>query len=285
MDNVNNNKTSPLTGMVSNIQRCSIHDGPGIRTTIFLKGCNMKCAWCHNPETISFDPQFILYPNKCIGCGMCSDGCFSGARVLCGEQKTVEEVFAEVLEDAPYYGDKGGVTISGGEPTCQHDFTKSLLELCKKHSIHTAVETNLSLSFDKIIDILKLCDLIMCDLKSINDESHIKYTGITNKTILENINLLDTLGIPFIVRTPIIPTINDNPQEVSNIGEFLGKMDNILYYEMLSYHPLGVSKSNIEGGQEMQVFTKPSKASMNNLASLLSDTGLTILVDGEKINF
>jgi len=132
-----------MTALVTEIQRFSIHDGPGIRTTVFLKGCPLNCAWCHNPECISFDKEEFFYPEKCIGCGKCNEGCFAGARVPCGKEMTPEEVLREVLEDKAYYGKEGGLTVSGGEPLAHRDFTLSLIRLAKDAGIGVGVETTL----------------------------------------------------------------------------------------------------------------------------------------------
>ena len=132
-----------ISGIVADIQRASVHDGPGIRTTVFLKGCPLHCAWCHNPECISSQPQMMYYPEKCIGCGLCHKGCFSGARVMCGKEMTVEEVVREVLLDRDYYGPDGGVTFSGGEALAQKAFLNGLIDECKANGISCAVETSL----------------------------------------------------------------------------------------------------------------------------------------------
>ena len=134
---------SSNSGLIADIQRCSIHDGPGIRTTVFLKGCPLSCVWCHNPECISPEPQTLFYPEKCIGCGFCAEGCYTGARVTCGREMTPEEVFREIERDAPYYGADGGLTVSGGEPLMQADFCAALLDICKSRGVHRAVETSL----------------------------------------------------------------------------------------------------------------------------------------------
>ncbi|MBO5217973.1 MAG: 4Fe-4S cluster-binding domain-containing protein, partial [Clostridia bacterium] len=131
--------TAPVSGIITDITRGSTHDGPGLRTVVFTKGCPLSCKWCHNPECISPEPQTLLYPDKCIGCGMCDKGCFAGAKVKCGREMTVAEVMESVLADRGYYADKGGVTISGGEPMLQRAFTGALVDACKGEGIHTAV--------------------------------------------------------------------------------------------------------------------------------------------------
>lgn len=266
--------------MITNIQRCSVHDGPGIRTTIFMKGCNMKCQWCHNPETISFKEEYMYYPEKCIHCGMCEKGCFSGAKVLCGSEMSISEIMTEALLDKDYYAKDGGVTISGGEPTCQASMTIELLKELKKLNIHTAIESNLTCSTEILKEISSYCDLIMCDMKIFDNEKHIEYTGISNSKILENIKFASTLGIPMIIRTPLIDGVNDGEEEVLNIVEFLSKLDNILYYEFLPYHSLGLSKES-QNNSHIK-FSAPSKEKMNKLVEIAKKHLPTIYVAGVK---
>jgi len=225
-----------IKGLVTDIQRASFHDGDGIRTTVFLKGCPLSCLWCHNPECIPFEKEVMEYPEKCIGCGMCDEGCFSGARVVCGKEMTPQEVFSEIALDTPYFTDGGGVTISGGEPMAQKEFTNELIDICKKNNINCAVETSL-IYFDE--DVLKKLDFVMADFKIWDDELHKRFTGVSNRVIKENFKKLNGLNVPIIARTPVIPGIN---QEIHKISEFLKELENVKQYELLSYHPLGVSK-------------------------------------------
>ena len=247
-----------ISGIVADIQRASVHDGPGIRTTVFLKGCPLHCAWCHNPECIDFKPQTMYYPEKCIGCGLCNQGCFSGAKVICGKEMTVEEVVKQVLLDKDYYGTDGGVTISGGEPFAQRAFLSALIDACKAEGIHCAVETSL-IYFDT--EIFRKIDLVMADLKIWDDEIHKKYTGVSNYAIKENFRKLSELGIPVIARTPVIPEIS---QEIDRISEFLKNLDNVEKYELLPYHPLGGAKREALG-IELDGFSIPSKEFMKEL--------------------
>ena len=247
-----------IKGIVADIQRSSVHDGPGIRTTVFLKGCPLNCAWCHNPECIDYKPQTMYYPEKCIGCGLCEKGCFSGAKVICGKEMTVEEVVKQVLLDKDYYGDEGGVTFSGGEPLAQREFLSALMDACKKEGIHCAIETSL-IYFDA--EIFGKADLVMADLKIWDNELHRTYTGVENEKIKEHFRGLNELGIPIIARTPVIPEIH---QEIDRISEFLGKLDNVEQYELLPYHPLGGGKREALG-IEADGFTIPSKEYMKEL--------------------
>lgn len=227
------------TALITDIQSCSVHDGPGIRTTVFFKGCPLRCVWCHNPECISYKKELMYYPEKCIGCGKCEKGCYSGAKVVCGKEMTAEEIFAQILLDKPYYGKDGGATFSGGEAMTYPEMLKSLILLCKKECISTALETSLYV-YDG--EILKNLDLVMADFKIWDDEAHKKYTGVSNEAIKENFIKLDKLDVPFIVRTPLIPGITDSVENIKSIRDFVKDFKNIKNYELLPYNPLGNSK-------------------------------------------
>jgi len=226
--------------LITDIQRFSVHDGPGLRTTVFFKGCPLNCVWCYNPECISYEKEIMHYPEKCIGCGMCEKGCYSGAKVVCGKEMTAAEIFDEIMLDKPYYGVDGGVTFSGGEALSFPEILKELIVLCKNEGINVAIETSLYI-FNE--DILKSVDCIMADFKLWDDKAHKKYTGVSNEKIKENFEKLDKLGVPFIVRTPLIPGITDNASNISCIRDFIKQFKNIVNYELLPYNPLGTSKA------------------------------------------
>ena len=275
-------RTGRSKGMVADIQRCSTHDGPGIRTTVFLKGCNLRCAWCHNPETIDQGEEWIYYPEKCIGCGFCHEGGYSGARVLCGKEMTVDEVMQDVMLDQPYYSKDGGITVSGGEPLLQPAFTKGLLEAAKSRGIHAAIETNLTLPWRITEPVIRACDLIMMDIKLWQEDLHIKWTGSSNKHVSDNLVRISELGNPVIVRTPIIPTVNDREEEVCQIAEFLSRFKNVLYYELLPYHSLGQSKKLGEKAFKTMNFEKPSRQDMQRMADLAKGYGIKVLISGKE---
>ncbi|MBQ2615053.1 MAG: radical SAM protein [Clostridia bacterium] len=247
-----------IKGIVTDIQRASVHDGPGLRTTVFFKGCPLHCDWCHNPECIAFPPQILAYPEKCIGCGMCEEGCFSGAKVPCGKEMSTDEVLSQILLDKDYYGNEGGVTFSGGEPFSQPEFLSELIDKSKAEGVHCAVETSLITYHEEI---LKKLDLVMADLKIWDDDLHKKHTGVSNKIIKEHFIKLNTLGIPIIARTPVIPEIEQGIEEIS---AFLHSLENVIQYELLPYHPLGESK-RVALGQPKTEFTVPSKDYMKEL--------------------
>ncbi len=247
-----------VKGIVTDIQRASFHDGYGIRTTVFLKGCPLSCKWCHNPECISFEKEIMEYPEKCIHCGKCSEGCFSGARVVCGRELTAREVLEEIDEDRSYYGNDGGVTVSGGEPMAQKDFANELIDICREQKISCAMETSL-IYFDE--KILKKLDFIMADLKIWDSGIHKAYTGVGNEVIKENFKKLNGLNIPIIARTPVIPGVE---QGIDEISEFLKGLSNVVRYELLPYHPLGISKAKALK-RAVEEFNIPSAEYMEEL--------------------
>lgn len=261
-----------MKGVITEIERFSLRDGPGIRTTVFIKGCNMACKWCHNPETLQIRPQLMVYPEKCLGCGACvracksgarsikdgrlrydralctgcgacAGGCFTGALVLSGREMTVEQVMGEILQDRAYYENSGGgVTLSGGELTTQPEFAKALLEAIKAQGISTALETNMHAPWHIYESLLPLVDLVMFDIKIFDAAAHKKWTGVGNDRILKNAKRLAESGKDFLVRTPVIPGVNDAEEEIGNIAEFVGGLGGAQYYELLLFNPLGESK-------------------------------------------
>lgn len=248
-----------MKGIVADIERASTHDGPGIRTVVFLKGCPLNCKWCHNPECISPKPEMLYYPEKCIGCGKCDEGCFTGAKSVCGKEMTPSEVVNEVLQDKIFYSKDGGLTISGGEPMIQANFTYEIASKAKENGIHTAIETSMYLYDEKI---MKNFDLIMFDVKFMNFAKHIEYTGARLETILSNIEKANKLNIPMIARTPVIPNVNDS--DIPEISKFLKSLDSVVKYELLPYHPLGISKAKALK-KEQKRFDIPSKTLMEEL--------------------
>lgn len=272
-------RTGNKKGLVTNIQRYSVHDGPGIRTTVFLKGCNMHCAWCHNPETISLMPEVIVDPTKCIHCGKCDEGCYSGARREVGKWITAEEVVEEILIDKLFYGEKGGVTISGGEPTIQPEFVTEIFSLARKQGIHCAMESNLFTAKALLKQLLPQLDLLMCDLKIWDSEIHRHWTGVSNQIIKDNMVSVNEFGLPMIVRIPVVKGINDNIENIICVSEFLKKLNNVEYLEFLPYHELGLSKQ-LESGHKQQRFEKPSQERLVQLANEALKRGLKVKISG-----
>lgn len=240
-----------MQGTIFNIQRFCVNDGPGIRTTVFLKGCPLSCVWCHNPESQRFEPEILFYKDKCTGCGRCkcvtaADRdfvCFNGAKEICGKTVSADEVTAEVLKDKPFYENSGGgVTLSGGEPLAQYDFSLELLKKAKENGIHTAIETCGYAEKSKILEIAKYVDLFLFDCKETDQELHKKYTGVDNKIILDNLKALSDAGSKIILRCPIIPGFNDRAEHFKGISEIAGKLSGIEHIEIEPFHPLGKGK-------------------------------------------
>ncbi len=261
-----------MNGLITTIQRMSIHDGPGIRSTIFVKGCNLRCKWCHNPETFSPKSELEWIADKCINCGACVEvcmpkaldfnngivqfdkskctacfhcveHCFPEALVKIGRKVSPTEVFTEIAQDFPYFKESnGGITISGGEPMLQFEFVRKTLQLFHQAKIHTAIETNLSVSWDKYKAILPYINLVMADLKLMDSVQHKTWTNVENKKILENILALDKTGIPYYLRTPVVPGVNHSEQQIEEISSFVSRLKNIQKFELLPFHPLADSK-------------------------------------------
>lgn len=296
-----------MTGLITDIQRFSIHDGPGIRTTVFLKGCNMVCAWCHNPEALAIKRQLQFYPDKCIGCGACFSACGYGvheikegmrqlhrahctacgacAEVCCaeslqmaGKEVTIEAVMEEVLADRDFYAHSGGgITLSGGEPACQIAFAKELLNCSKQEGLHTAIETNLSLGWSEYEGLLPFTDLVLFDIKLMDPELHQTWTGISNDIVMSNARTLSETGKPMVVRTPVIPGVNDDPETISAIAEFIKDFKSLQYYELMPYHPLGAGKYTSLGMEyAMRVERAPSEEQMQALAAAARNIGISV---------
>ncbi|MBT5829576.1 MAG: glycyl-radical enzyme activating protein [Candidatus Latescibacteria bacterium] len=287
-----------LRGTVLNIQRFSTQDGPGVRTTVFLKGCTNHCAWCHNPESMRLKPELQVYPDRCIGCGrcveVCSEGahllidgekqfdrelcqmcgrcaedCFAGGLVIAGKEMSVDEVMCEILQDETYYRhSEGGVTFSGGEPVIQREFLLALLRRCKKKGIHTAIETAANYNWRWVEEMLPYVDLVMCDLKIMTSKLHKKFVGNDGERIQENLRKLGDSGVPMIVRTPVVGGVNDAKEEIASIAHFVGSFEHLLYYELLTYHPLGASKRESLGLPKEGGFYAPDKARMDELVDV-----------------
>lgn len=258
-------------GIVYNIQRYCIHDGPGIRTTVFLKGCPLECVWCHNPEGLSqkkeilFNPQRCAYCKMCIKicphkaiatdkgkpqikrtlcktCGKCISICPSYALELKGRTMASEDIVKEITKDSVFYEQSGGgVTFSGGEPLYQGEFLAELLKLCKKKGLHTAVDTSGYSKWEVFESIIPFTDLFLYDLKFSGSQKHKKYTGVPNKSILENLKNLAKTKAEIIVRIPVIPGINDDSKNITETGNILSKLK-IKNFDILTYHETASDK-------------------------------------------
>ncbi len=240
-----------MKATIFDIQRNSFVDGPGIRTTVFFKGCNLRCAWCHNPESQRGEKEFLLYPDKCTGCGRCKSittddtdfFCYNDAKEICGKDYSVDEVFAEVIKDKTFYDNSnGGVTFSGGECMLQIDFILEILKKCKENGIHTAVDTAGHIPWESFEKILPFTDLFLYDIKAMNEEIHKEYTGVTNTRILENLKKLLKSDVDVWVRIPVISGVNDTEDEMQKIKSFFDINGYPEKVELLPYHAMGEHK-------------------------------------------
>lgn len=264
-------------GIIFNIQKFCTNDGPGIRTTVFVKGCPLSCLWCHNPESNSAKPELfynkekctrcgkcvavcpechsisdegehIFERSKCKACGKCAETCYADSLELCGHEKEIDEIIAEVLKDEAFYENSdGGMTISGGEPMACFSFTKELLKAAKDKKLHVCMETSGFGKAEHFEEIAQFVDIFLFDYKLTNPAEHKKYTGVSNDIILENLKLLDSLGAKTILRCPIIPTINDNDEHFEGIAKTANSLKNIIEINIEPYHPMGSGKTQSLG--------------------------------------
>lgn len=283
------------TGVIFNIQRFSIHDGPGIRDLVFLKGCPLRCAWCSNPESQHFCQELSYRRSKCVGCHACvpacpqgairagEDGgieidrglcrrCFTCARVCCsralsaiGEEISARELVRRVMGQHLSWRAQSGVTLSGGEPLCQPEFTAEVFRLLHEEGTTTALETCGCAPFEAIEQVAPHCDLIHFDLKLMDTELHRRYTGADNQGILDNLYRLSRRfpHIPLIVRTPLIPGVNDSGENLSATAEFLRGLPSLRDYELLPYHDFGEGKYRQLGrAYSLAGLERPDKAAV-----------------------
>ena len=299
-----------LTGLIFDIKKFAVHDGPGIRTTVFFKGCPLSCWWCHNPEAMLPKPELVLFETKCIHCdacfqactqkahqkllngtrdyhrdlcilcGECVEVCYAEALVMEGQEVTVAEVMAELRKDRPFYENSGGgITLSGGEPTLQHEFVLALLKQCKAEGLHTTLDTAGQTPWRIFETLLPYVDLVLYDLKQIDDHKHKKYTGVSNRLILENLRKLGASGMPIEIRMPIIPDINDAQAEITGAAEFLSGVKGITRVQLLPFHKLGESKyARLGSDYRLHDLVSPSSAQMNEIADWVRAYGLAVQV-------
>jgi pyruvate formate lyase activating enzyme len=298
------------SGCVFNIQRYCLHDGPGIRTTVFLKGCPLDCWWCHNPESRDPQPRLMWQPGRCVrcgacepasaqqhpgsqaasewptyecvGCGSCAAPCPTEARQIVGRTMTVADVMAEVRADRVFYDDSGGgVTFSGGEPLMQAEFLIALLAACRREAIHTAMDT---CGFAPQADLLAAADLaglILYDVKLVNDAAHRRYTGVSNATILENLRALGERGRPVWLRVPLIPGVNDQADELAAIARLAAGLPCVEQVNLLPYHATARHKSQRLGqADRLGDAAPPTAEQLRQAAAIFADHGLHTILGG-----
>lgn len=271
-----------MQGIVFDIQKFSVNDGPGVRTAVFLKGCQMQCVWCHNPESLSAKPQLSFSKAHCVGCrecekvcpkgvhkfdaegihhvdfsacdacGLCVDACIHSALKIYGQVMDVDDVFAEVLKDKVYFDKSGGgITLSGGEALKQFDFTLALAKKCKDKGIHVCVETNGVSKPEHYRQIAPYVDLFLFDYKATGETTHKALTGLSQRFVLQNLSLLNDVGANVILRCPIIPDYNLSEEHLAAISRLVLSMPNIQRVEILPYHNFGKGKAEEIGGSYM----------------------------------
>lgn len=297
-------------GLIFNLQKYSIHDGPGIRTTVFLKGCPLCCAWCHNPEGIAARPELLVLENRCATCGACRDACPfggtlpalsapgplptrmpdctrcgacveacpGGARQMAGREMTVREVLAEVLADRIFYEDSGGgVTFSGGEPLAQPRFLRALLTAAREHGLHTAVDTSGFGCTDELLAVAALTDLFLFDLKLLDDARHREFTGVSNRPILANLAALDAVHRNLWLRVPLVPGINDDAANLTAVARLAATLRSARQISVLPYHRTAATKFRRLGRDfVLEAIVPPSPGAVAAAAEILRTAGLPV---------
>lgn len=295
------------TAEIFDIKRFAIHDGDGIRTTVFFKGCPLHCAWCHNPEGIAPYPELQFAPERCArcgecarvcpngahtlengahalrrtvctACGRCAEVCLTNALTLCGRRMTLEQVLQTVLEDAPFYGETGGVTLSGGECLGQPEFCAALLHALHARGVNTAVDTSGCVPRSAIEQVLDAADIFLYDIKHIDPEQHRRYTGMDNALILNNLRFLNEKGKRIEIRIPLIPGVNDDERTITQIGALLARMPMVEKVRVLPYNNLASSKYTLLGMENtMPACQPPAEAELSRIRTLLASFSLQVI--------
>jgi len=295
-----------ITGTIFDIRKYSIHDGPGIRTAVFFKGCPLQCSWCHNPEGRAYQPELIFRPARCILCddclticpneavtrqgdaiqidrsrckvsGNCAAACNAEALQVVGWEMTVQQVMAEIESDSVFYEQSGGgVTFTGGEPFAQPRFLKDLLSTCHASSLHTTVDTSGFTPWRVLDEMRPLVDLFLYDLKLMDDARHRQWTGVSNAVILSNLRQLSEAGQKILVRIPVVPGINDDEENLRQTAEFLATLSHVPQVELLSYHNIAEGKyAGIGREYGLKEIRPPTQEQMQASIALFRSFGLS----------
>lgn len=300
---------SGMRGFVFNIMRYSTHDGPGIRSTVFLKGCPLRCLWCHNPESQNTHPEVMYSGERCVRCGECvvhcwhgalswSDGpvrdiekceccgdcveaCPTGARHIAGQEMTVDKLLHEVEKDRVFYEESGGgVTFSGGEPFCQPAFLEGALDALRENEIHTAVDTSGFVPTETLLHMSHKIDLFLYDLKAMDDERHIRLTGVSNRLILDNLRLLALQNADVVVRIPLVSGLNDSSEEIEPMCRHLSSLG-LMRIDLLPYHEIGMEKHQRLGGQRpLESLAAPAPEKVQHIADRFTREGFSVGIGG-----
>jgi pyruvate formate lyase activating enzyme len=300
-----------VTGICFDIQRYSIHDGPGIRTTVFLKGCPLSCTWCHNPEGLSQEVEVLIVPDRCTGCGACVDACpnppatgrggarvtdraacvrcgrcvgacVHGARRMTGRTYTAQDLLDEIVRDLPFYEESGGgVTFSGGEPLMQGEFLKACLRGCRERGMHTAVDTCGYADSGLLLEVADLTDLFLFDVKLMDDARHRELTGVPLGPIVENLRALNSSGAMIWIRFPLIPGITDSRADVEEIGRLTTSLESVRVVHILPFHRTASDKyARIERTWDHSDLEPASREAIENAATILTGFGLEVRIGG-----
>ncbi|GHV52782.1 glycyl-radical enzyme activating protein [Synergistales bacterium] len=299
------------SGMVFDIKRYTLHDGPGIRVSVHMKGCPLSCAWCHNPESQDFTPRPLFRKDRCIGCGecvsacphgavapvalgpatntllcsgegRCADACPSGARELCGKNMTVDDVMREILKERMFFEQSGGgVTLTGGEPLCQCDFVLELLEACKRYELRTAIDTGGFVSAESLLATVPLTDLYLYDVKIMDPQKHREYTGADNEVILSNLARLGESGAAIYARLPFIPGVNGDDKNVASTADFLSGIKGVVQLNLLPYHTAARDKhSRWNMDFRLEDVLPPTEQALRAAARVAESRGVKTVIGG-----